>query len=704
MDVRATHHLITKALACSVACLLLAPAHGQWSEAADSSRIILKPTFALGTGMFAFYGDVGAQNGTYSPLVSRVGFELRASSPLNEWLEVGVNAVHGRLSVNERSLARNLNFESRITTGGLFLAYNFHHFLRPNRPVEPYVSIGFESVEFLSKTDLFDAQGRRYHYWADGTIRDLAENAPNAIDAVEIQRDYTYESDVREQNSDGFGKYAERTFAIPVGVGAKMNLGHGFDLRFGATMHFTRTDLIDGVTSESLGARKGDSRFDRFLYSSVSMSYAIDLNKKRSKKWKPTISAEEMDAIAMLDDEDTDGVNDWTDRCPGTPPGVAVDANGCPLDSDGDGVPDYMDDEPGTLPGAPVNARGVTLSDDDLLRAYLNYLDSGNVTTITSRVESFGPVGKPRVQRKGGNDPSHRYMVKVGSQTEGISEDMIQQILSLPDVRTVVQNDTTYYVVGDYDSLPEALRRQMALQAKGINGELVVDQNGKLNNVPGGKNSGAAGDGGTSGSSSAGGSSAIETNGTVIRVQLGAYRQALGDKLFTSVPDLVKVKGADGLTRYYTGAFKDVNDAARHKVDMSLKGFQGAFLVAFKDGKRVSMNEAGAQVVGVEDLKTIPTNSINKTLLRFRVQVATFAGNLSVPMDAMDQFVELGNVRPVASVNSVRYLYGDYPSRAAAEVARKELQNLGFDDAFVVGEMNGHIITADDAEYLLGEQ
>ncbi len=694
MDVRAPHQQIAKALACSVACILLSSAHGQ-SAAGDTSRIILKPTIALGTGMFAFYGDVGSQNNTYSPLVSRVGYELRASSPLNEWLEVGVNAVHGRLSVNERSMGRNLNFESRITTGGLFLAYNFHHLLNPRRPVEPYVSIGFESVEFLSKTDLFDAQGRRYNHWSDGTIRDIAENAPNAIDAVEIQRDYSYESDVRETSPDGFGKYAERTFAIPVGIGAKMNLGHGFDLRFGTTMHFTRTDLIDGVTSESVGSRKGDGRMDRFLYSSVSLSYAIDVTRKRSQKWKPTISTDEMDAIAMLEDEDGDGVTDWNDHCPNTPTGTAVDANGCPIDTDGDGVPDMMDDEPGTLPGAPVNARGVTLSDAELLKAYLSYLDSGNVTIVSSRVESFGPKGKPKVQRTGAADGDHRYVVKVGSQMEGISEDMIQQILSLPDVRTMVHNDTTYYVVGDYGSLPEALRRQLALNAQGLPGELMQQQNGTLRSMNEGATTEAPAD--TAGEGPVG-----DRGRTVIRVQLGAYRQSLGDKLFKRVPDLVTIKGKDGLTRYYTGSFTDVNEAARHKVEMSLNGFQGAFLVAFKNGKRVSMNEAGAQVVGVEDLKTLPSNSIDKTLLRFRVQVATFAGNLSVPMDAMDQFVELGSVKPVASVNSVRYLYGDYPSRAAAEVARKELQNLGFDDAFVVGEMNGHIITADDADHLLG--
>ncbi|HRF80485.1 MAG TPA: hypothetical protein PL070_10410, partial [Flavobacteriales bacterium] len=231
-----------------------------------SAPITLKPTFGLGPGMFAFYGDVGHQHGRYSPLVTRVGYELRATTPITPWLEGGIHVLHGRLGVNERSLTRNLNFDSRITTGGVMFRYNFLQLLNPKRVVEPYINVGFESVEFLTKTDLRDAQGRLYHYWSDGTIRDIDELAANAGDAVELQRDYTYESDVRESNLDGFGKYLERTWAIPVGIGARMDIGHGFDFRMGTTMYLTRSDLIDGITPESKGDRAGTAGNDRFLF------------------------------------------------------------------------------------------------------------------------------------------------------------------------------------------------------------------------------------------------------------------------------------------------------------------------------------------------------------------------------------------------------------------------------------------------------
>lgn len=52
-------------------------------------------------------------------------------------------------------------------------------------------------------------------------------------------------------------------------------------------------------------------------------------------------------------DRDRDGVKDRKDKCPGTPAGVKVDINGCPLDMDKDGIPDYLDKCP-SIPGSAL--------------------------------------------------------------------------------------------------------------------------------------------------------------------------------------------------------------------------------------------------------------------------------------------------------------------------------------------------------------
>ena len=67
-----------------------------------------------------------------------------------------------------------------------------------------------------------------------------------------------------------------------------------------------------------------------------------------------------------LRDSDGDGVPDINDKCPGTPPGVPVDEDGCPFppDSDGDGVPDDRDACPDTPAGVAVDDRGCPLDGD----------------------------------------------------------------------------------------------------------------------------------------------------------------------------------------------------------------------------------------------------------------------------------------------------------------------------------------------------
>ena len=63
-------------------------------------------------------------------------------------------------------------------------------------------------------------------------------------------------------------------------------------------------------------------------------------------------------------DSDGDGVVDGKDKCPGTPAGRKVNADGCELDSDGDGVVDGKDKCPATPAGRKVNADGCELDSD----------------------------------------------------------------------------------------------------------------------------------------------------------------------------------------------------------------------------------------------------------------------------------------------------------------------------------------------------
>jgi OmpA-OmpF porin, OOP family len=87
-------------------------------------------------------------------------------------------------------------------------------------------------------------------------------------------------------------------------------------------------------------------------------------------------------------DSDNDGVADDLDKCPGTPAGVKVDMDGCPVDSDKDGVPDYLDKCPGTPAGVKVDNDGCPVDSDN--DGVADYLDKCPNTPAGTKVDAQG--------------------------------------------------------------------------------------------------------------------------------------------------------------------------------------------------------------------------------------------------------------------------------------------------------------------------
>lgn len=87
-------------------------------------------------------------------------------------------------------------------------------------------------------------------------------------------------------------------------------------------------------------------------------------------------------------DGDGDGVLDAQDKCPTTPAGAKVNADGCELDGDGDGVVDRLDQCPTTPPGRKVNAQGCELDSDG--DGVIDALDQCQGTPAGSKVDSRG--------------------------------------------------------------------------------------------------------------------------------------------------------------------------------------------------------------------------------------------------------------------------------------------------------------------------
>ncbi len=327
---------------------------------------VYKPVVAFGVGSFNFMGDV---NDFYSGLWgTQPGFRVNVSRFLDRQRNYKLNffMLYGKLTGNERSytnLERNLNFQSEIINFGLNFEYTFNHIFRSGSRITPFVSAGAESFQFNSKADLLDSQGRPYNYWSDGTIRDIPENAPNAHESVMIQRNYVYETDLRSANLYGLGNYPQIAFAIPVDYGLDFRISERVKMRLGSSMHFTFSDMIDNVSSGGSGIT-GNNRNDRFSYTYV--TFHLDLFSDPEIITVERLFADIEFDYTLIEDEDGDGVFDFWDRCPNTPPGVEVDEYGCPIDSDGDGVPDYRDLEPNTRPGAFVDEHGREITPQQL--------------------------------------------------------------------------------------------------------------------------------------------------------------------------------------------------------------------------------------------------------------------------------------------------------------------------------------------------
>ncbi len=662
-------------------------------------EFVWRPSIGLGAGMFTFYGDVGKNHRHYHPTVSRAGFELRVSNPLTDEVDLGFYVLRGKLGANERSLDRNLNFRSQVTMGGFTLTYDFGHFLKEDRVASPFISVGFESFEFLSKTDLYDENGNRYYYWDDGSIRDLPENGENAQQAEVINRDYTYETDLRELNLDGFGKYPEHSWAFPVGIGADLKLSDRVNMRFRTQMHFTLTDYVDNVTDESVGDRAGDAANDKFLYTSVSLRYDLQFKKDEEEDQKEKGKTGK-ELLAKDMDQDQDGVEDLKDRCANTPPEQEVGEDGCPVDTDKDTYPDHMDDQVNTDSSRIryVDNKGVALTDEEIEQRYLAFIDSTGKyvemkDTVRSKADFMAPFPtKTREKRPAEKTPAgKRYMVRVGDDQTSLPEDLRNRILSLPGVRTVEQGDTTVYVVGNYKNLPDAVKRQLGLEEEGIEGEVVSreGQDGRLRVVSSERIRGKG--------------SEPSTGGTVFRVQIGAYSDRVSKDVFSDVDDLMVVQGDDGLYRYLSGTFDNPRKAAQHKTEMYLKGYKGAFVSAYRDGERITLHEAGATVKGDKKDELIDETkrkNIDKDLIRFRVQIGLYKDK--IPAARLEKMLDMENVQPMnAEGGAIRYLSGSYKTYEEAARARDKIQEDGIEGAFVVGQFKNNVIPAKEALKLL---
>ncbi len=128
---------------------------------------------------------------------------------------------------------------------------------------------------------------------------------------------------------------------------AAPSFGAGLNIRMGPSVMLNLQEMLLYSTGDNKDGYTANSN-DAYLQHTVGLTF--NFGKKK--------------------DADKDGVADRMDKCADTPPGIAVDKDGCPLDKDKDGIADYQDACPDVagiqaMKGCPdKDGDGITDSED----------------------------------------------------------------------------------------------------------------------------------------------------------------------------------------------------------------------------------------------------------------------------------------------------------------------------------------------------
>lgn len=650
---------------------LMSPAEGPEFVSGKEFR----PDLGVGLGYYTFFGDVSSSE-TRSIHASPMVYSFYAARRITNYLDLGLRFSTGGM-VGQQSGANgaNLNFYSIMHDGSAFVAYDFSNFIGDDAALRPYLTLGISVFEFNNKGDLYDAAGNEYHYWSDGRIMNVAENSPFAGNAIALQRDHVYETDLRKANLDGFGIYSQMGVGIPFGTEMEFNATDRLSFRVGYVFTLSFTDLIDNVTENSVGNRAGNSGGDHFMQSKISLHY--DLFNKRIKK--EVKEFEWVDYLAMdVEDDDKDGVINEFDLCPFTELAAEVDDNGCVLDLDEDKIPDHSDDELSTAPLADVTDHGVTYTDDDYLNWYRRFIDSVDIPQ-----EVLERLGNRR-DRSG----SYRVQVKLVRAGEQVNDSDFIELMELQDIEAIQDNEAnTAYVAGKFSDLEKAEVRRDYLIAGGIeDAKVIVFDDGEImspeawdklverqmrDQYPGDYDK-------------------IKEMEDFYAVKLGSLKKGapIYDRAkFLEDMSVVELEGDPGMIDYVTGPFIDTVSAKQNLEEYVKKGFPDAEIVLVKNSKVVQLDQENLDnalddiiAADLEDDELEDFIKVKKHDGKFVVIPGTATSKTSYK--DKKKLIDEGLLAIQNPDRSISYVFDEgFEDKQTARDKRNEFREKGFKDA-----------------------
>jgi hypothetical protein len=257
--------------------------------------------------------------------------------------------------------------------------------------------------------------------------------------------------------------------------------------------------------------------------------------------------------------------------------------------------------------------------------------------------------------------------------------------------------------------------------------------------------------------------SPVMPEGTYYSVQIGAFRNPIPQNLFDEFAPVIGDKLSSGITRYIAGFFMTFDQADDIKMEIRRLGYNDAFVVAYRNGKRVPLYEAMAVTepdalasmekeyaygdggvapsqrvkdmngnvnARAEENIAAERNATNGTSAKApsvdgkrtdyykgvpnavaATQVETVKGLFyTVQIGVYSKPVPASNIKNISPVNSeltannkIRYTSGIYNNLDAAVNQRNVAKGIGINDAFITAYYNGEKITLSEADRLIKE-
>ena len=625
-----------------------------------------KPSIGLGWGYFGYYGEVSSRKNA-GMLTGQQGFMLELARGISNQLDISLKVSTGKLT----GFQNEFNFKSSLFVGETRVVYNFHPLIPHDSKIHPFVGVGFESFEFNPKADLFDADGNEYNFWDDGSIRSLSQDDVDAAQADILTRDYVYETDLREADLDGLGKYPLVSIGIPISAGINFEISDRLRFKLNSTYSISFTDNIDNYSSAGTGDRKGDTRNDNFLFSTLSFHYDFLIPPKEVDE-----SVFEFPDYFVLDDADfdKDGVPNFLDSCAMTPFGVEVDEKGCPFDTDGDGVADYLDHEKYTAEDTEyVDVNGVGIGDSEFEYWYLEYMDSLDIPIeIISRM-----TGTPK--------NAAMFRVRLARIDGRIPEHQVDAYLAEDDLIAIpVDYSTNDYVTDRYGDLKSAEMRLDSLLDKGLSeSEIVVEYKNKIytldeylsiDEMEAAKDS----------TEKAEQIAALE--GKYVRVLGSTEADASNVDKARFFPDnnTIQFPGKRNSTKYVNGSYDSFTEAENAAKNSSAE-FPDVSIKMFKNGKLIEVDADAIKEEEVEEEESTfeEEQLTNVDTTRYTVKVAEFGNDVSA--DVTNKMLSIPDISSTTTDNPERTIYtsGDFESISEAKERMNELKDMGFEASVV---------------------